>query len=500
MASSGARSRAKGAAKVIFVCAACGGERPKWFGRCPECGAWNTASEEVRAPVARAPLSGEPSPATAAVPLPAAGGEAGADDRRASRLATGIGEFDRVLGGGLVPGAVTLVGGDPGIGKSTLLLQAMAHMARAGHRTLYVTGEESERQIRLRAERLEAVEPLVFVVAETEIERVREHIMTVDPAVVVADSIQTLYRADLPSAPGTVSQVRECAFELIRIAKASGRPIFLIGHVTKEGDVAGPRVLEHMVDAVLYLEGERYHELRVLRAQKNRFGATTEIGLFEMAESGMREVADPSGAFLAGRATGVAGTAVLASLEGNRALLVEVQSLVARASFDGVERQSTGIDRRRLAVLLAVLQRRARVALGKSDVFVSVAGGLHLEETASDLAILLAIASAATGKPVPADLVVMGEVGLGGELRRVRGGARRLAEAARLGFTRAIVPEANVADGRGVEIEVTGARDLSSALVAALGAQALTAARRSRAAKDDQERGARAMRDGRPPG
>ncbi len=486
-----ARVGAKSGPKIVFVCSACGGERAKWFGRCPECGAWNTASEEVRRPAARAPAG--PDAAAVPVPLVLAGGESAAapGGEREIRLSTGSGEFDRVLGGGLVPGAVILVGGDPGIGKSTLLLQAVASMARAGHRALYVTGEESERQIRLRAERLAAADPEILVVAETEISRITSHIAAVDPGVVVADSIQTLYRADLPSAPGTVSQVRECTFELIRVAKASARPIILVGHVTKEGDVAGPRVLEHMVDAVLYLEGERYQELRVLRAQKNRFGATTEIGLFEMGESGMQEVADPSGAFLAGRASGVPGTAVLASLEGNRALLVEVQALVANAIYDTPDRQCTGIDRRRLAVLLAVLERRAQVALGRRDVFVSVAGGLHLEETASDLALLLAIASARSDEPVPADLVVMGEVGLGGELRRVRGAPRRLAEAARLGFARAILPEANLADGRGLALDLIGARDLPSALVAALGAEALARVRPRRRGSEAGPPGAR---------
>ena len=456
--------------KIVFICSACGSERPKWFGRCPDCGAWNTATEEARVPARRREeAASEPLTRSTPIPLVAAGGM-GAD---ALRLSTGSGELDRVLGGGLVPGAVVLVGGDPGIGKSTLLLQTVARMARAGSRALYVTGEESERQILIRAERLDACDPEVLVVAETDLDRVREHIVQVAPDLVVADSIQTLYRSDLPSAPGTVTQVRECALELTRIAKASGRPVLLVGHVTKEGDVAGPRILEHMVDAVLYLEGERYQELRVLRAQKNRFGATTEIGVFEMVEAGLREVADPSGAFLAGRITGVPGTAVLASLEGNRALLVEVQALVARSVATSPERQTTGFDRRRLAVLLAVLERRSDVRFGKRDVFVSVAGGMRLEETASDLALLVAVASASTGRAVPADMVVMGEVGLGGELRRVRGGVRRLAEAARLGFRRAVVPAANAADGRGLgpdlELELIPVPDLRAALSAVLG-------------------------------
>lgn len=419
-----------------------------------------------------------------ATPVPlVAGGEIRADHHR---LSTGSGEFDRVLGGGLVSGAVVLVGGDPGIGKSTLLLQAAARMARAGQRVLIVAGEESERQILLRAERLDALDPNVLVVAETDLEQVREHITAVSPDIVIADSIQTLSLPDLPSAPGTVTQVRECALELSRMAKASGRPVLLVGHVTKEGDVAGPRILEHMVDAVLYLEGERYQELRVLRAQKNRFGATTEIGVFEMAEDGLREVADPSGAFLAGRPAGVPGTAVLASLEGNRALLVEVQALVAPTVFQAPQRQATGIDQRRLAVLLAVLERRTTAGVGKRDVFVSVAGGLRLEETASDLALLVAVASSRTGHAVPADVVVMGEVGLGGELRRVRGGARRIAEAERLGFRRAVVPAANAADGRGIGIELVPASNLRAALAAVLGEDALPPARATSRAVADQ--------------
>jgi DNA repair protein RadA/Sms len=467
---------ARASAKIIFVCTACGGERPKWFGRCPECGAWNTASEEVRMPSPPAKSGASPRVGGRSSPVPLVA--TGASGRDRVRLSTGSGELDRVLGGGLVPGGVVLVGGDPGIGKSTLLLQAAARIARAGRRVLIVAGEENEDQVLVRAERLQALDPGVLVVGETDMELVREHIAETAPDVIIADSIQTLVVPGLPSAPGTVTQVRESALALTRIAKESGRPVFLVGHVTKEGDVAGPRILEHMVDAVLYLEGERYQELRVLRAQKNRFGATTEIGVFEMVEEGMRDVADPSQSFLAGRTTGLPGTAVLPSLEGNRTLLVEVQALVAPTVFPTPERQSTGIDRRRLAVLLAVLDRRAGLPLGRRDVFVSVAGGLRLEETASDLALLLAVASAHSGKPVPADIVVMGEVGLGGELRRVQGGARRLAEAARLGFRRAVVPKANAGDERGLAIEVTPAADLRSALAAALGEEALNVRRR----------------------
>ena len=465
---------ARATTRTVFVCNACGSEQGKWFGRCPDCDGWNTASEVTRTPPARGGAAGfgGGSVASGRVSAPRSLADLAAGGTALARLATGMGELDRVLGGGLVPGAVILIGGDPGIGKSTLVLQAMAALGRKGVRALYVTGEESEEQIRLRADRLAASVDEVLVVAETEIGRVLEHITQVSPGVVVADSIQTLFRADLPAAPGTVTQVRECAFELVRAAKAGGFPALLVGHVTKEGDVAGPRVLEHMVDAVLYLEGDRYQELRILRAQKNRFGATTEIGLFEMVEDGMREVADPSGAFLAGRLHGVSGTAVLPSLEGNRALLVEVQALVAPTANDNWVRQSTGIDRRRMDVLLAVLERRAGVQVGRRDVFVSVAGGLHLLETASDLAVLTAVASAAGDAVLPEDLVVMGEVGLGGELRRVRSAARRLAEAARMGFRRAVIPAQNAADGRGIPIQLEAVPDLRSALRAALGDEA----------------------------
>jgi DNA repair protein RadA/Sms len=465
---------ARTTARTIFVCTSCGASEGKWFGRCPQCGAWNTAAEEVRAPRAAPAARGAGGGAAAQrISMPHSLGDDASSGSPTVRLSTGFGELDRVLGGGLVPGSVVLVGGDPGIGKSTLLLQAAARLGRAGARCLYVTGEESEEQIRLRAERLSAAVPEVLVVTETEIDRVLEHIAAVEPRVVVADSIQTFYRADLPSAPGTVTQVRECAFELIRAGKAASIPILLVGHVTKDGDVAGPRVLEHMVDAVLYLEGDRYQELRIVRAQKNRFGATTEIGLFEMAEDGLKEVADPSGAFLAGRLHGVSGTAVLPSLEGNRALLVEVQALVARSMGDNWARQATGFDRRRLDVLLAVLDRRAQVSVAYQDVFVSVAGGLRLNETASDLALLMAVASSAADEPLPDDLVVMGEVGLGGELRRVQSAARRLAEASRLGFKRAILPAANTADGRGIDIKLEPVADLRAAITTALGSKAM---------------------------
>jgi DNA repair protein RadA/Sms len=463
---------ARTTARTVFVCTSCGVSEGKWFGRCPQCGAWNTAAEEVRAPRAAPARGAGGGPAAQRTSMPRSLGDSPSGSPTV-RLSTGFGELDRVLGGGLVPGAVVLVGGDPGIGKSTLLLQSAARLGREGARVLYVTGEESEEQIRLRAERLSALVPEVLVVTETEIDRVLEHIAAVEPRVVVADSIQTFYRADLPSAPGTVTQVRESAFELIRAGKAASIPILLVGHVTKDGDVAGPRVLEHMVDAVLYLEGDRYQELRIVRAQKNRFGATTEIGLFEMAEDGLKEVADPSGAFLAGRLHGVSGTAVLPSLEGNRTLLVEVQALVAQSMGDNWARQATGFDRRRLDVLLAVLDRRAQVSVAHQDVFVSVAGGLRLNETASDLALLMAVASSAADQALPDDLVVMGEVGLGGELRRVQSCARRLGEAARLGFKRAILPAANTSDGRGIDILLEPAADLRSALTAALGSKAI---------------------------
>jgi DNA repair protein RadA/Sms len=353
---------------------------------------------------------------------------------------TGIGELDRVLGGGLVPGSVTLLGGEPGIGKSSLLLQAVAALARAGCRCLLVTAEESAAQVRLRAERLGAVAPGLHLLAETGLPEVLAAIDEVQPDVLVVDSIQTVIDPQVGAAPGTISQVRECAGRLVREAKERSLTTVLVGHVTKDGALAGPRALEHLVDTVLGFEGDRHHALRLLRADKHRFGSTAELGVFEMTDAGLLGVPDPSGLFLADRHTGIAGSVVVPTLEGHRPLLVEVQALVARSQLPAPRRSAIGLDQRRLVLLLAVLDRRTELGFGNADVHASAVGGVRLVEPGADLAVALALASARTGVPVPDDVVACGEIGLGGELRQVGATPRRLSEAARLGFRRAVVP------------------------------------------------------------
>jgi DNA repair protein RadA/Sms len=354
---------------------------------------------------------------------------------------TGLSELDRVLGGGLVPGSATVVGGEPGIGKSTLLLQALASLARRGVRCLLVTAEESKQQVKLRADRLNTNGPNLWLVAETSLPGVLAAISEVEPEVLVVDSIQTVHDPELGSAPGSVAQVRECAHQLVRVAKERSLTTLLVGHVTKEGTLAGPRVLEHLVDTVLSFEGERHHALRLLRAVKHRFGPTGELGLFEMADSGLQGVADPSGLFLGDRREGVPGSVVVPAMEGHRPLLVELQSLVASSALAMPRRSAQGLDAGRLSLLIAVLDRRVGLSLAGADVFASAVGGARVVEPAADLAICLALASALTGRSLPPSLVACGEVGLGGEVRQVGQTARRLAEAARLGFTSAVVPE-----------------------------------------------------------
>ena len=417
--------------KTAYRCTTCGGASPKWLGRCPSCEAWNTLAEEVeeRGP-ARSPSR------AAARPVPIGEVDLGAWAARP----TGVGELDRVLGGGLVPGSVTLLGGEPGIGKSTLLLQALASLARAGARCLLVTAEESAQQVRLRAERLGAIAPELFLVAETSLPFVLAHLGQLEPDVLVVDSVQTVFDPDVGSAPGSVTQVRECASRLVREAKEQGVSVILVGHVTKDGALAGPRVLEHVVDTVLAFEGDRHHALRLLRAVKHRFGSTAELGLFEMTENGMVGVPDPSGLFLADRRAGVAGSVVVPAMEGHRPLLVEVQGLVSSSSLVLPRRSAQGLDGGRLALVLAVLERRAGHGFGGLDVHASAVGGVRLVEPAADLAVALALVSSLTDVPLPDDLVACGEVGLGGELRQVGQTPRRLAEAARLGFRRAVVP------------------------------------------------------------
>jgi DNA repair protein RadA/Sms len=428
--------------RVRFVCTECGAQAPKWLGRCPECGAWSTLEEEV------VPGTGS-ARSTATVDKPVPLGEV--ETAAAARRATGIEELDRVLGGGLVGGSVTLLGGEPGIGKSTLLLQALARMAGDGATALLVTAEESKEQVRMRAERLGALHPDVLVVAATSLPQVLDHVAEVGPDVLAVDSIQTVADPEVPGAPGSVSQVRECAHRLVRLAKDRNLPTLLVGHVTKEGSIAGPRALEHIVDTVLSFEGDRHHALRMLHALKHRFGSTHELGLFAMKEEGLADVSDPSSLFLADRRTGLPGSVVTAVLEGARPVLVEVQALVMSTRAPLPRRSTQGLDQNRLTLLLAVLEARGGQRVADADVFASVAGGIRVTEAGADLAVAIAVAGARRGQPVASDLVAVGEIGLGGEVRQAAQTPRRLAEAARLGFRAAIVPT-SVADASGLEL------------------------------------------------
>jgi DNA repair protein RadA/Sms len=427
--------------KTAFFCTDCGNETPRWQGQCPACGAWNK-------------LAAEPVPSSRAARTESARAvsRTGSDTAMPVRLAdvsaaesvrwsTGISELDFVLGGGVVPGSLVLVGGEPGIGKSTLLLQVAARLERAGHPTLYVSGEESAAQVRMRANRMEDGAGDVVFLAETDLDSILTRTTALNPAVLFIDSIQTVYTPDLESAPGNVTQVRESAARLQRYAKDSGVAVFVVGHVTKEGSVAGPKTLEHIVDTVLYFEGAGTLDHRILRATKNRFGSVDEIGVFRMTPGGLLPVENPSELFLRDRTEGVSGAAVCATLEGTRPLLIEVQALCTKASYGAPQRVSTGYDRQRLALLLAVLEKRAGLAFGQLDVFLNVVGGVRLYETAADAAVVAALASSLVDKDVPGDAVLIGEVGLGGELRPVPQLERRLAEAARMGFTAAYVPE-----------------------------------------------------------
>ncbi|HOF87708.1 MAG TPA: DNA repair protein RadA [Armatimonadota bacterium] len=443
-------------AAVTYVCSACGVTQVRWHGRCPECGAWGALVEEAPAPVTAgvAPAAVPALAVSAAVPLSEL--PPGSEPRRAS----GVGEFDRVLGGGAVPGSVILLAGDPGIGKSTLLLQVGYALACAGHRALYVSGEESLLQVRLRAERLRTLHEEMLVLAETELETIIQHLRLLQPAFAVVDSIQTTYDGRIESVPGAVSQVRNSALRLIRAAKETDTTILLIGHVTKEGQIAGPRVLEHMVDVVLELAGDRDFSYRILRAVKNRFGPTHEMGVFTMADRGMEEVPNPSAAFLHERQHNTPGSAVAAVMEGTRALLVEVQALVTPAApFGAPRRNATGIDPRRLAHLLAVLEKRCRLPLGQHDVFVNVPGGVKLTEPAVDLALALALASSLRDVPVREGVVCFGEVGLTGEVRTVSHADRRIAEAARQGFLLCLMPPGKAPRKPGLRCAEVGSLD-----------------------------------------
>lgn len=423
--------------KTRYVCQSCGSVSPKWLGQCPGCQAWNTLEETRDLGTENAPSRYTPLAGSAEIQR-----LADVQAQEVPRLATGVGEFDRVLGGGLVTGAVVLIGGDPGIGKSTLLLQALAAMSQSA-RVLYVTGEESAQQVALRAKRLGLSSSEVDLLPEIRLEVIESHLTTRAPAVAVIDSIQTVYSGALSSAPGSVSQVRECAAQLTRLAKQTGVPMVLIGHVTKDGALAGPRVLEHMVDTVLYFEGDTHSSFRLIRAFKNRFGAVNELGVFAMTDRGLKGVANPSALFLSQHADQVSGSCVMATQEGSRPLLVEIQALVDAAHVPNPRRLALGLEGHRLAMLLAVLHRHAGVATADQDVFVNAVGGVRIAEPAADLPILLAILSSLRDKPLPVGLIAFGEVGLAGEVRPAPRGQERLKEAAKLGFSIAIIPAAN---------------------------------------------------------
>jgi DNA repair protein RadA/Sms len=447
--------------KIDFVCQSCGARAPKWLGKCSECGEFNTLVEEVARPdenSRRPVLSDErPIPITEVQPI----------DR--PRIVVGIGEFDRVLGGGIVVGSVALIGGDPGIGKSTLILQACQKIAEQGHRVLYISSEESIIQTKLRADRLGVNSPNLFIVSETNLSVVRKYLEELKPAFAVVDSIQMIYRPEIPSAPGTVSQVRECSAELTYLAKRIGTSLFIVGHVTKDGSIAGPRTLEHVVDAVFYFEGDRFQTFRLLRGVKNRFGSTNEIGIFEMVGSGLAEVANPSELFLA-RDTGAReGCVVTPSFIGSRTLLIELQALTTDSAYpENISRRVSGVDRDRMMLVLAVLTRRCGFSTAKQDVFVNAVGGVHIDEPAADLGIATALASSILDRPVSPKTVVFGEVGLTGEVRGVTQAVARVAEAKRLGFTRAIVPKDNVKSiGSGDGIEIAAVGNLDEAFVQA---------------------------------
>ncbi|MGC5327822.1 DNA repair protein RadA [Brevibacillus sp. SYSU BS000544] len=446
--------------KTKFVCQECGYESPKWLGKCPGCNNWNTLVEEIQSkPSVHSGFSSAGSVKQVAQPLTSV------ESDEEPRLNTTMDELNRVLGGGLVSGSLILVGGDPGIGKSTLLLQTSVAIAHQGHRVLYISGEESVKQIKLRADRLGVQTPNLYVVAETDLELIEQQITNVAPVVMIVDSIQTVYHPTITSAAGSVAQVRETTAHLMRIAKGRGIATFIVGHVTKEGAIAGPRMLEHMVDAVLYFEGERHNTFRILRAVKNRFGSTNEIGIFEMKERGLAEVANPSEIFLAERPVGVAGSTVVASIEGTRPVLVELQALVSPTSFVTPRRMATGVEHQRVAMIMAVLEKRVGLMLQNQDAYVNVAGGVRLDEPAIDLAIAISIASSFRDQPTNSHDVVIGEIGLTGEVRGVSRIEQRIREAEKLGFKRVIIPEKNI---RGIEaftdIEVIGVRSVEEAL------------------------------------
>ena len=451
------------APKVVFACQECGAQAPKWMGRCTECGAWNSLVEERAV---------EAAPGVTTNRYAQLGAQSTArlysevESAHAERLSTGIGEFDRVLGGGIVPGSLVLLGGEPGIGKSTLLLQAAAHFARDVGPVLYASGEESEHQIKSRGDRLGVGTAPLYLLAETCIERILEEIARLKPSLVIVDSVQTVWSNRFQSAPGSVGQVREAATQFLFAAKGQNVPTVLVGHVTKDGSLAGPKVLEHVVDTVLSFEGERHHSHRIVRAVKNRFGAVSELGVFEMTGTGLKPVPNPSKLFLSERASGIPGSAVLCCVEGSRPILVEVQALVSTSTYGNARRMAVGIDQNRLSLLLAVLEKRAGLSLAGDDVYVNIAGGMSIEEPAADLSVVAAVASSVRNRGVSPATAMFGEVGLSGEVRGIPQAPLRIREAVQLGFTRIVMPAANVDPDEAVVggCELVGVRTVAEAL------------------------------------
>ncbi len=442
--------------KTLYSCQKCGYQSAKWLGRCPDCNSWNSLAEEICAATASSTIDYGTS--SSPIPINKVTGES------ETRIPSGISEFDRVLGGGLVAGSLVLIGGDPGIGKSTLLLQAMNHLAKSIGNVLYVSGEESVQQVHLRGSRMGVNGNELFLLAETNIEKIITHVHRFKPRVLVVDSIQTMFTTALESAPGSLSQVRESAGRLMMLAKGSGMPVFLVGHVTKDGSIAGPRVLEHMVDTVLYFEGDSGHPFRILRAVKNRFGATNEIGVFEMRTEGLCEVKNPSELFLSERPLAVSGSVVVATLEGSRPLLVELQALVSGSPFGVPRRTTIGVDHNRLALLVAVLEKKVGLNLAGQDIFLNVAGGVKLNEPASDLGMVVAVASSHLDKPVDPRCVLLGEVGLAGEVRGITQTETRVKEAAKLGFHHCLIPAGNLKQVKVKGLELIGVKSVEEAL------------------------------------
>jgi DNA repair protein RadA/Sms len=442
--------------KTVFQCQSCGYSSPKWLGKCPDCGSWNSFSEERQAPKTLKSFAADN---TGPMPLNEITGG------NEKRIPVGIAELDRVLGGGLVAGSVILIGGDPGIGKSTIILQAISLIAAKTGPVLYVSGEESPEQIKLRAERLSIDSDKILLLSETVVEQILATSSRLQPAALVVDSIQTVYTEEMTSAPGSVGQIRESAAKLMFYAKRSGTPVFLIGHVTKEGAIAGPRVLEHLVDTVLYFEGDRGHPFRILRTVKNRFGSTNEIGVFEMTDGGLKEINNPSELFLSERPLNASGSTVLASIEGTRPILIELQALVSATTFSAPRRTCMGIDFNKLNLLIAVLEKKGGIHLGGMDVFVNVVGGLKITEPAADLAIIAALASSFRERPIDQQTFVFGEVGLSGEVRAVAQGDSRIKEAAKVGFKKAVIPYGNAERLKGdFGITISGVKDIYEAI------------------------------------